>query len=391
MNKIQIKLIAFFLACGLAGYGVSSYLGDKSSKEDVNIDNEIEIVLDDNRLVHITNNIPLMSSNTYDSIKVDNLELGDSAIRILSYGNNWDLINCDGTLGFVKRDYLDYTKEYIDDGYEHRHKKDIVLTTSKLNFRMEPTLEGTKLDTFDKGTELQVISEVDNDWLMVSCNGQIGYVKKEYTLSLLDLLKVDYPNIEMDSFDFEKIVYTSATELNLRKGPSTDTKKLTTLEQYELLRVVKEYDDWSLVMTNDYQFGYVYNKYTKEIDSKFIDIDLSDQTATIYNGDSTMLYQTPVTTGRDTNPTDKGLHYIFAKERNRCLTGPGYSRFVEYWAPFNGYEEEGLHDAPWRDNDSFGTETYHQNGSLGCVNTPPNAMETIFNNVEVGTKVLVHK
>lgn len=392
MNKLQIKLIAFLLACGMAGYGLATYLQKNDvSNEEINLDKELEIVLDDNRLVRINDESKLMSSNTYDSITIDNLEIGEEAIRILSYANGWDLINCNGTLGYIEREDLDYTRDLIEDGYEHRHKKDIVLTTSDLDIKSEPTIEGEKVDALEKGTELQVISEVDNGWLMVSCDGKIGYVSKDYTISLLTLLKREYPNIDMDKFSFEKIVYVSASELNLRKGPSTDTDKLTTFEQYELLRVIKEDDEWSLVMTNDYEFGYVYNAYTEEINEKLVDVDTGNQMATLYNSDGLMLLQTPVTTGRDSNQTDKGLHYVFAKETDRYLTGPGYSRFVKYWAPFNGYEEEGLHDAPWRDIDSFGTEIYHTNGSLGCVNTPEEAMATIFNNIEVGTKVLVHK
>lgn len=392
MNKFQIKLIAFLLACGMAGYGLATYLQKNDTpNEDIDLDKEIEIVIDDNRLVRIADNTKLMSSNTYDSITIDNLEIGEEAIRILSYANGWDLINCNGTLGCVERDDLEYTRELIEDGYEHRHKKDIVLTTSDLDIKSEPTIEGEKVDTLEKGTELQVISEVDNGWLMVSCDGKIGYVEKEDTVSLLTLLKIEYPDIDIDNFEFEKLVYVSSTELNLRQGPSTETEKLNTFEQYELLRVIKEDGEWSLVMTNDYEFGYVYNAYTKEIDEKLVDVDNGNQTATLYNSDGLMLLQTPVTTGRDSNQTDKGLHYVFAKETDRYLTGPGYSRFVKYWAPFNGYEEEGLHDAPWRDPESFGTEIYHTNGSLGCVNTPEEAMATIFNNIEIGTNVLVHK
>ena len=39
------------------------------------LDKELEIVLDDNRLVRINDASKLMSSNTYDSITIDNLEI----------------------------------------------------------------------------------------------------------------------------------------------------------------------------------------------------------------------------------------------------------------------------------------------------------------------------
>ena len=34
---------------------------------------------------------------------------------------------------------------------------------------------------------------------------------------------------------------------------------------------------------------------------------------------------------------------------------------------------------------------YHEDGNCGCVNTPYDAVSTIYNNVLKGTKVLVHK
>lgn len=55
--------------------------------------------------------------------------------------------------------------------------------------------------------------------------------------------------------------------------------------------------------------------------------------------------------------------------------------------PYNG--GEGLHDASWRY--SFGTENYKTSGSHGCINLPPQVADEIYNNSEVGTKVLVHK
>ena len=60
---------------------------------------------------------------------------------------------------------------------------------------------------------------------------------------------------------------------------------------------------------------------------------------------------------------------------------------VDYWMRYNG--GEGLHDANWRS--VFGTESYHYAGSHGCVNMPPAITDEIYENVEVGTKVLVHK
>ena len=73
--------------------------------------------------------------------------------------------------------------------------------------------------------------------------------------------------------------------------------------------------------------------------------------------------------------------------------------------PYN--DGEGLHDAEyhtkydkngnyvkdhgWRSYDEFGTNIYHSNGSHGCINLPNQTAKEIYNNVEVGNKVLVKK
>lgn len=55
--------------------------------------------------------------------------------------------------------------------------------------------------------------------------------------------------------------------------------------------------------------------------------------------------------------------------------------------PFDG--GIGLHDATWRNK--FGGNIYINKGSHGCVNLPYQTAEYIYENVKVGTKVLVHK
>lgn len=341
---------------------------------------------EDNCLVYATSNVNLRSSNSANSIKIGNLEIGESAIKILSCANNWDLVNVDGKLAYVSRDYIEYTAEQVEDGYEHNVKNDIVLTKTDLNFRSEPNAESQKIDTLDPNTELQVIANVGNDWLLVRHNGQIGYVSREYTTSLLEKAKSQYPNIDLDELIVNKVVYNASTKLNLRSSANTECEVIDELTQYETLRVLKENDEWYFVMTNDYNFGYVFKEYTSDLTGIFVDVDKSEQRLTLYNNNEVML-QTPVTTGNDSTPSDTGNFAIYSKERDRYLVGEGYRTFVEYWMPYNG--GEGLHDASWRS--VFGTESYKTNGSHGCVNMPPEIADDIYANVEVGTKVLVHK
>ena len=79
---------------------------------------------------------------------------------------------------------------------------------------------------------------------------------------------------------------------------------------------------------------------------------------------------------------------IYYKATNVTLTdNKTYWSPVDYWMAYNG--GEGIHDADWRS--VFGTESYKYAGSHGCINTPPEIADDIYENVTIGTKVLVHK
>lgn len=417
MNKNMIKILALITAITtIATVGLTKkfnkdeiyeYLKEpqkESTQEDKNIittDEEIKIEninpapvekedstveeKDECIVVQATSDVNIRSGASSDSYKIGNLKLGDSAIRILTV-DGWDLANYNGTLGYINSDYLEYTDTVVETEYSHIPEDDIVITTTGLNFRSLPSTDGQKLDTLEPNTELRQIAEVDNGWLLVSHNGRLGYVSAEYTTSLLDKLNDTYPELNLNELEIESVIYNNATRLNLRQEPNYDSEILGEFERYETMRVIQSTDEWSLVMTNDYKFGYVFKEYTRELDGVFITVDKSEQRLTMYN-DSEVLIQTPVTTGKDSTPSDTGNFSIYSKERDRYLTGTGYRSFVEYWMPYNG--GEGIHDASWRS--VFGTESYHTSGSHGCINTPIDAVKKIWEKAEVGTKVLVHK
>jgi ribosomal protein L24E len=119
--------------------------------------------------------------------------------------------------------------------------------------------------------------------------------------------------------------------------------------------------------------------------SKRVYISISKQRLWACQGKNTV-QTTAVTTGKyEHGGTPTGSFNIYAKQRNRYLTGPGYRAHVDYWMPFlRGY---GLHDAKWRS--TFGGSDYGQVGSHGCVNVPPNQTPQLYNFVDVGTNVVI--
>ena len=141
--------------------------------------------------------------------------------------------------------------------------------------------------------------------------------------------------------------------------------------------------------------AYLMNTYPESLNGgDYIEVDLSNQMVYLYK-DGGLFYDTPCVSGLADDPervTITGLFKIQEKDRDRTLKGkpdengvPTYESFVSYWMGFSG--AYGLHDATWRDE--FGGDIYEYAGSHGCVNLPYSAAETIFNNVEEGTRVIV--
>ncbi len=122
-----------------------------------------------------------------------------------------------------------------------------------------------------------------------------------------------------------------------------------------------------------------------DLSDTYIEVDIARQTmSAFHNGE--LVVSTPVVSGRPSgHMTPPGYYHVLTKNGERWLTGPDYSVYVHYWLGF--YDAYGIHDAMWRSE--FGGQRYLTNGSHGCVNTPTEAMEKIWNTFEIGTPVLV--
>lgn len=123
-----------------------------------------------------------------------------------------------------------------------------------------------------------------------------------------------------------------------------------------------------------------------DIGDTYIEIDMTKQTMYYYlNG--VLQLETPVVTGNTSlkRGTPERVCYVYAKQKNRILRGPGYASHVNFWMPVNG--NIGIHDALWRKN--FGGEIYKTAGSHGCINTPYEQMERLYDMVEIETPVII--
>lgn len=129
-----------------------------------------------------------------------------------------------------------------------------------------------------------------------------------------------------------------------------------------------------------------YHRGKDDIGDTYIEVDMTQQKMYYYQ-DGECLVETDIVTGNTGRRmgTPQGVNYVYAKQKNRVLRGPGYASFVNFWMPVKG--NIGIHDAGWRA--VFGGEIYKTSGSHGCINTPYEKMKLIYEEAEIGTPVIM--
>ena len=167
------------------------------------------------------------------------------------------------------------------------------------------------------------------------------------------------------------------------------------IEAFQKVYVIKISENWAYVRTDDGKEGFMEPYLLFKLpDTVFVDVDITDQQTRIIENQQ-IVFSTPCVTGADETPSDIGYFDIDDKVRNTYLRAYNddntlkYCTYVDYWMPYN--YGEGLHDAPWQNGHFGDTNWYHVGGSHGCLNQPPEAAPIIWDYVDVGTMVLVHK
>ncbi len=120
-------------------------------------------------------------------------------------------------------------------------------------------------------------------------------------------------------------------------------------------------------------------------------VDISEQLVWAFEQGEVVLESSTVTGLKDHYDTQLGVYSVILKRQNYTMRG-SYGRVkVNYWMRFNDAYAQGLHDATWRNEETFGGDTYVRNGSHGCVNLPVEFTAKLYDFVEVGTPVIVQE
>ncbi len=140
------------------------------------------------------------------------------------------------------------------------------------------------------------------------------------------------------------------------------------------------------------QPAYIYtanDRSTNDIGNTYVEVCISTQTLWYYY-QGELLTTTPIISGCVNlgRATPSGSVWAIDAKKNDWWFTTFPDAFSEYWMPFNG--ECGIHDASWQPADSYLPDTYLNAGSHGCLNTPYEPVQIIFDHSEIGDPVVVY-
>ena len=145
--------------------------------------------------------------------------------------------------------------------------------------------------------------------------------------------------------------------------------------------------------------------------NRYIDVDISEQHARMYDESSQLIWEADLVTGLPTadRETPQGVFYVTEKQtdvklfnrgtpiENEGKDDPnwynpddGWLSHVNYWIGYDG-SARGFHDASWRYDSEYGGETYLWDGSHGCINMTYDSAEKLFNLCQEGDAVVIHE
>lgn len=125
-----------------------------------------------------------------------------------------------------------------------------------------------------------------------------------------------------------------------------------------------------------------------DIGGTYVEICIEKQKMWCYK-DGKLVVETNVVTGNHSTGYDTPSGCVWAIDaKKKDVSFTLYEADVTFWLPFN--DQVGIHDASWRSSGEYTETHYLTDGSHGCINTPYEAAEKIFNTVDIGYPVVVY-
>lgn len=230
-------------------------------------------------------------------------------------------------------------------------------------------------------TEISVVDNIDK-----FINLESNTIDRDKIYLFVNSLKGNYDNTNNErkfkTFNNEEIVVPPGNfgvQINLDASVAAIYETLTNLED---------------VTSNIIELIYTNNAFNNGIiGNTYVEISLLEQRMVFYK-DGNLIVDTPVVTGLPNGiyNTPRGIWNVWIKESNRYLEGKNldgskYKSFVNFWMQID-HTGVGIHDSSWQY--AYGGSLYQSVGSHGCINTPYEATKTIYENIDMGTPVIIY-
>lgn len=256
--------------------------------------------------------------------------------------------------------------------------------------------------TIDFGYEKTVLKGSDfKDWIKYDeKNALNGFtVDQNKVMSYVEELAAKYDTYKTT----RSFTSTSRGKIKVEQGDGCYGTWLWQDKMCEkLISLIKNCDSCEIepiYYVNPYS-NYVYDVDTQyltekgDIGNTYCEVDLAAQHFWYYEKGK-LKYETDIVSGQDTEErsTPGGIYKVWLKEKNKTLTGSlsngqTWSTPVTYWNNISTFGI-GLHDSAWRGS-NFGGTIYKYNGSHGCINMPVAAAKYVYENVAIGTPVVMY-
>lgn len=278
------------------------------------------------------------------------------------------------------------------------------VTTSQDTLEIKEFVKQPKVKSTDKTLKkaLEAGKKIADQSVIYTINGKDINVPKETITSW-----ITYNSEEQNvSLNYEK-VYAYVSELGDKYDTSNNPTKFKSTKQGEVEVPAGTYS-WTIqaeAETNALMEEVLAGNGVKRspiingsasvgaplIGDTYVEVDLKKQHMYFYK-EGKLFLDTAVVTGKPKTPTPPGVNYLWKKERHSTLRGTNddgskYAEPVDYWMPID-WTGVGVHDSPWQP-EYGGTRWADGFGSHGCVNTPPDVMKKLYENIEIGTPVIV--
>lgn len=209
-------------------------------------------------------------------------------------------------------------------------------------------------------------------------------VNANYTVSANDLLVDELTNAVITSLEYgnDHTRFTSHTG----KIISVPNKTWLLLVNKEVEREKIKQAILSLTPYDASDAQYV-STYGGEIGDTYVEVDITTQEVFHYVNGLQCCYSPIVTGHAGRHDTPIGVYFVSECIPGKYLVGDTYRTWVDRWMRLTN-SGIGLHDASWRG--TFGGNIYQSNGSHGCINLPKNYAYRLYNEITVGTPVVIH-